>query len=165
VAKDSSEPQSNETKYMKKHILALLGSLSLSVAGALAHGGIELGPNGGRIVEFSKDETMHGEVTVKDGKFQVALLDKAMKPVKVGEQTVTASGGASGKAEKLTVEKSGDSFVVPTVKPGEWLILQYKENPKAKAVTARLQYDTATCEKCKAEEWICKCEELKKEKK
>ena len=80
---------------------------------------------------------MHGEVNVKDGKFHVALLDKAMKPVKVGEQAITASGGPSGKAEKLTVEKSGDSFVVPTVKPGEWLILQYKENPKAKAVTAR----------------------------
>ncbi len=150
---------------MKKYILALLGSLSLSVAGAFAHGGIELGPNGGRILEFSKDETMHGEVTVKDGKFQIALLDKAMKPVKLAAQTLTASGGPSGKAEKLAVEKSGDSFVVPTVKAGEWLILQYKDSANAKAVTARLQYDTAMCEKCKAEEWICKCEELKKGKK
>jgi hypothetical protein len=108
---------------------------------------------------------MHGEVTVKDGKFHVALLDKAMKPVKLADQVLTASGGPSGKAEKLAVEKSGDAFVVPTVKPGEYLILQYKENAKAKAVTARLQYDTATCEKCKSEEWVCKCEELKKEKK
>ena len=150
---------------MKKYILALLGSLSLSIAGAFAHGGIELGPNGGRILEFSKDETMHGEVTVKDGKFHIALLDKAMKPVKLGEQTLTANGGPSGKAEKLAVEKAGDAFVVPTVKKGEWLILQYKDTPKAKAVTARLQYDTSTCEKCNAEEWICKCEERKKGKK
>lgn len=150
---------------MKKYLIALLGSLAFTTASVFAHGGIELGPNGGRILEFSKDETMHGEVTVKDGKFHVALLDKAMKPVKLGDQALTANGGPSGKAEKLAVEKAGDEFVIPTVKPGEWLILQYKETPKAKAVTARLQYDTATCEKCKAAEWICKCEELKKEKK
>jgi hypothetical protein len=150
---------------MKKHIFALLGSLVLTVAGAFAHGGIELGPNGGRILEFSKDETMQGEVTVKDGKFHIALLDKAMKPVKLTDQTLTANGGPSGKAEKLAVEKSGDEFVVPVVKAGDYLILQYKDNAKAKAVTARLQYDTATCGKCKAEEWICKCEQLKKEKK
>lgn len=142
---------------MKKHILALLSSLVITTAGAFAHGGIELGPNGGRILEFSKDETMHGEVSFKDGKFQVELLDKDMKPVKVGDQTLTANGGPSGKAEKLAVEKSGDKFVVPAVKPGEWLILQYKDNAKAKAVTARMQYDTANCSKCNAQEWICKC--------
>ncbi len=142
---------------MKKQLLTLLSSLALTAA-ALAHGEVEVGPNGGRILEFSKNETMHGEVTVKDGKFHVALLDKDKKPVALTEQTLTASGGPTNKAEKLTVEKVDGAFVVPAVKPGEWLILQYKDTAKAKAVTARMQYDTAICSACKEPEWICKCD-------
>ena len=146
---------------MKRPILTFLSTLALATS-ALAHGEIKVGPNGGRILEFSKNETMHGEVTVKDGKFHVVVLDKDMKPVALGEQVVTASGGPSGKAEKLAVEKSGKHFVVPTVKSGEWLILQFKENAKAKAITARLQYDTTACPQCKAGEWLCKCSDEKK---
>ena len=149
---------------MKTHILALLGSLAITTA-ALAHGDVELGPNGGRILEFSKDETMHGEVTLKGDKFQIALLDKDMKPVALAEQTLTASGGASGKAEKLAVEKADGKFIVPAVKPGEWLIVQFKADAKAKAITARLEYDTKVCEKCNVQEWVCKCAAEKKEKK
>jgi hypothetical protein len=151
---------------MKKHILALLGSLTLTAA-AFAHGDIEIGPNGGRILEFSKNESMHGEVTVKDGKFIIAVLDKDMKPVALAEQTLTATSSTGTKAEKLTVEKSGAHFVIPVVKPGNWLIVQFKENAKAKAITARLQYDTTPCPKCKGPEWLCACaaEEAKKAKK
>ncbi len=146
---------------MKNQILTLLGSLAIT-ASALAHGGVEIGPNGGRILEFSKNETMHGEVTVKDGKFRVAVLDKDMKPVKLADQTLTASGGPSGKAAKLEVTKDGEQFVIPTVKSGEWLVLQFKTDAKAKAVTARLEYDTKNCDKCNAQEWICKCPAEKK---
>ena len=142
---------------MKKQLLTLLSSIALTAA-AFAHGEVEVGPNGGRILEFSKNETMHGEVTVKDGKFHVALLDKDMKPVALGEQTLTASGGPTNKAEKLAVEKAGGKFVVPAVKSGEWLILQYKDSANAKAVTARMQYDTAICSACKEPEWLCKCD-------
>ena len=151
---------------MKKQLLTLLSSLVLTAA-AFAHGDIEFGPSGGRMFEFSKDETMYGEVTLKDGKFVIALLDKVMKPVALGGQTLTAPGGPTGKAEKLPVEKADGKFVIPAVQPGEWLILQYKDNAKAKGITARMQYDTAICPKCKAQEWLCKCaaEEDKKKKK
>jgi hypothetical protein len=142
---------------MKKQILTLLSSLVLTAA-ALAHGEVEVGPNGGRILDFSKNETMHGEVTFKDGKFHVALLDKAMKPVALAEQSLTATGGPTGKPEKLAVEKADGHFVIPAVKPGEWLILQFKPDPKAKAITARMHYDTATCSACKESEWLCKCD-------
>lgn len=141
---------------MKTQILALLSSLAIT-ASALAHGDVELGPNGGRLVEFSKNETTHGEITLKDGKFHIAVLDKNRKAVKLDAQTVTASGGPSGKAAKLEVAKDGEHFVVPAVKPGEWLILQFKEDAKAKAITARVQYDTGNCDACNAQEWICKC--------
>ncbi len=149
---------------MKTHILALLSSLAIT-ASALAHGDVELGPNGGRLLEFSKNETMHGEVTVKDGKFVIALLDKDKKPVALAAQTLTANGGPTGKATKLEVAQADGKFSIPAVKPGEWLILQYKDNAKAKAVTARLQYDTANCDACSSPEWICKCAANKEKKK
>ncbi len=148
---------------MKTHILALLSSLAITAA-AFAHGEVELGPNGGRILEFSKDETMNGEVTVKDGKFVIALLDKAKKPVALAEQTLTANGGPSGKATKLEVSQADGKFTIPVVKDGEWLIVQYKDNAKAKAVTARLHYDLTNCGACNAPEWICKCAANKEKK-
>jgi|UniRef100_UPI0037840EC2 hypothetical protein len=139
-------------------LFSLIASLSF------AHEGIELGPNKGRILEFSKNETMHGEVTAKGDKFHIALLDKDMKPVAMAEQTLTAITGERDKPVKLNVEKDAEGFVVPLVKAGEWLILQYKESPKAKAITARLEYNTATCDECKKAEWLCECKKANEKK-
>ncbi len=138
---------------MKKTLLLLSFITTLS----FAHEGVELGPNGGRILEFSKDETMHGEVTVKGDKFHIAVLDKDMKPVTMNEQTLTAVTGDRAAPQKLTVEKDAKGFVIPVVKAGEWLILQYKNTSEAKAITARLEYNTAICEECSNAEWLCKC--------
>jgi hypothetical protein len=132
-------------------ILSLITSLSL------AHEGVELGPNGGRILEFSKNETMHGEVTVKGDKFHIAVLDKDMKAVAMDKQTLTATTGDRSAPQKLAVEKDAKGFSVPVVKAGGWLILQFKSAPSEKAITARLEYNTATCEECQAQEWLCKC--------
>ncbi len=142
---------------MKKKLTTLL--LALTTAFAFGHGGVELGPNKGRLLEFSKDETMHGEVTVKDGKFNIALLDKDLKPVKVEAQSiaVTSATAERGKATKLEVTKTDTGFSVPVVKDGSWLILQYKDSAKAKAVTARFQYDTGNCDGCDKPEWLCEC--------
>lgn len=132
-------------------------SLPLSVGILHAHEGVELGPNGGRILEFSKNETMHGEVVVKGDRFHIALLDKKMKPAPMAAQTLTAVTGDRSKPVKLEVTKDGKGFLVPVVKSGEWLILQFKENPGAKAITARFNYNTATCGECKKPEWLCAC--------
>ena len=139
---------------MKTKLIALL---SLITAVTFAHEGVELGPNKGRILEFSKDETMHGEVTVKGDKFHIALLDKDKKPVAIADQTLTATTGSRTAPVKLTVEKDAKGFVVPAVKAGDWLILQYKDSPKAKAITARMEYNTSECEGCKKAEWLCEC--------
>lgn len=141
---------------MKHIIIALL--FTLTTVSIPAHEGVELGPNGGRILEFSKNETMHGEVVVKDGRFHIALLDKDMKPVVVREQTLAATGGTRQKAVKLEVTRASGGFSMPVVQPGEWLILQYKETPSAKAVTARMEYNTEICKGCKQAEWLCRCE-------
>ena len=150
---------------MKKKLTALLLALTTTIA--FGHGGVELGPNGGRILEFSKNESMHGEVTVKEGKFHIALLDKDLKPVKVEAQSLTATGGPQKKQAKVEVTKDETGFTLPVVKDGDWLIVQYKDTAKAKAVTARLQYDTSICEGCKKAEWLCECkpEEPKKDAK
>lgn len=135
--------------------LILLVTLITSLA--FAHEGVELGPNGGRILEFSDNETMHGEVTVKGEQFHIALLDKDRKPVAVAAQTLTATTGDRAKPVKLEVTKDAKGFIIPVVKPGEWLIVRYKETADAKAITARFEYNTATCEECQAPEWLCKC--------
>lgn len=147
---------------MKTKLTTLL--LTLVTGIAFAHEGVELGPNGGRILEFSKDETMHGELTVKDGKFHITVLDKDMKPVAVNQQSLTATGGTREKPEKLTVTKDAGGFTFPLVTDGQWLIVQYKETSDAKAITARVEYNTATCAECSKPEWLCACA-AKKEKK
>ena len=149
---------------MKHTLLALASFLMLSAGAAFGHGGVEIGPNGGRILELSKNESMHAEVTLKDGKFHLALLDKDMKPVEVKDQSLTATGGTRQKPEKLAVEKTAEGFVVPAVQPGQWLIIQFKENDKAKAVTARMEYNTDNCDACDSPEWLCRCELNKKKK-
>ena len=138
-----------------KSKLILLVTLITSLA--FGHEGVELGPNGGRILEFSDNETMHGEVTVKGEQFRIAVLDKDMKPVAMAAQTLTATTGDRAKPVKLEVTKDAKGFVIPVVKPGEWLIVRYKETADAKAITARFEYNTANCEECQAPEWLCKC--------
>ncbi|WP_038170446.1 hypothetical protein [Verrucomicrobium sp. BvORR106] len=139
-------------------IASVFAAVLLAANSLFAHGGVELGPNGGRILEFSKDETMHGEVTAKDGKFHIALLDKDMKPVALAEQTLTVTAGDRDKPTKVEVTKADGKFVVPMQK-GEayWVIFQFKASAKAKPVTARLHYNAEICEECKAAEWLCKC--------
>lgn len=135
--------------------LILLVTLLTSLA--FAHEGVELGPNGGRIVEFSDNETLHGEVTVKGDTFHVAVLGKDMKLVSLEKQSLTATTGDRTKPVKLEVTKDSKGFIIPLVKAGEWLILRYKDYAEAKAVTARFEYNTTTCEECQAQEWLCKC--------
>lgn len=142
---------------MKTKLTTLI--LALSATFAFGHEGIELGPNQGRIVEFSDNETMHGEVTVKDGKLHVALLDKEMKPVKVEAQSLAATAGTREKPAKLEVTKDAAGFTLPVPGENEWLILQYKSDAAAKPVTARLHYNTKKCEPCGQPEWRCACGE------
>lgn len=144
---------------MKTTLTSLI--LALTATLALGHGAIEIGPNKGRILEFSTDETMHGEVTAKDGKLHIAVLDKDMKPVTMATQALTATAGERGKPVKLEVIRNDKGFIVTAPKDGEWLILQYKENESTKPVTARLHYDTKQCATCVHPEWLCSCGEQK----
>jgi len=105
---------------------------------------------------------MHGEVTEKDGKLHIAVLDKDMKPVAIAAQEITATAGTRDKPVKVEVTKEASAFSIPAPKVGEWLILQYKETADSKSITARLHYDTKVCGPCGNPEWRCACSEKKK---
>ena len=143
---------------MKSNLLSILAVLALGLTSTFGHEGVELGPNGGRILELSKNETVHGEVIAKDGFFHIALLDMKMKPVELKDQTLTATTGDRKKPEKLAVEKKDGKFVVPMQKGDEFLtVFQFRDSPSARPVTARLTYDATLCSACKNAEWLCKC--------
>lgn len=131
-----------------------------------AHEGVELGPNGGRILEFSDNETMHGEVTAKDGQFHIAVLDKDLKPVAIKAQHLTATSGDRANPAKLDVTVKDDAFVVPMMKGEDfWVIFQFQENDSADKVTARLHYNAENCSGCDSPEWLCKCKDDQEDKK
>jgi hypothetical protein len=142
---------------MKRIITSLFASLAL-VASALAHGGVELGPNGGRLVEFGDHNELHAEFVLKGDKFVVSLYDEgAKKEVPVKDQVLVVTHKESNK--KLTPELKDGKWTIAKPDGGDfWLILQLKDNAKAKAKNGRLHYDASICSKCKAQEWICKCE-------
>jgi hypothetical protein len=144
---------------MKKTLTTTL--LALTAGFAFGHGGIELGPNKGRIIELSSDESLHGEVLEKDGKLHITLSDKEMKPVKIEAQTLTATAGQRNNPTKLDVTVQGDAFTLATPTAGDWLILQFKASADAKAITARVYYDTKKCDPCSNPEWRCACGEKK----
>ena len=124
-------------------------------AAAYGHGDVEIGPKGGRILAFSENGTTLAEVSVKNGKFQVEVLDKDMKPVPLTDQVLTVTSGDRAKPEKLKVEKvDGRYFVSPTVKPGQWVIFQFRQVPSAKPFTARLEYDTRPSGDGKTPNWL-----------
>lgn len=135
--------------------------IALTTGFAFGHGDIELGPNKGRILEFSNNETMHGEVTEKDGKLHIAVLDKDMKPVAIAAQELNATAGTRDKPVKIEINKSETDFSITVPKAGEWIIIQYKETADSKAITARLHYDTKACAPCGNPEWRCACSEKK----
>lgn len=144
---------------MKKTLTIIM--LALTAGFAFGHGEIKLGPNKGRIVEFSNNETMHGEIVEKDGKLHIALLDKDMKPVKIETQSLTATAGQRNNPTKLEVTVQDDAFTIATPAEGDWIIMQFKASADAKAITARLHYDTKKCEPCSNPEWRCACGEKK----
>ena len=143
---------------MKKSLLTLLITLGFAIR-ALAHGGGELGPNGGRLVEFGGHDPLQVEFAPAGDHFVVSLYDEAAKKVvPVTDQVL------------IITHKEANQKIAPALKDGKWtvakpagkefwLIVQLKENATAKAKNGRLRYDESLCPKCKAQEWLCKCED------
>ena len=140
-----------------KHLLTLL--FSLVALHAFAHEGVDLGPNGGRLLVIDKKTDLKGEILVKGDQFHLTLLDKDLKPLPPGQHTLTASSRSSViTSTKLSVGKDGKGFTIPVIGTGSWLVLQHRSAPDAKPSTIRLRYDTSICSGCQKAEWLCGCQ-------
>lgn len=138
--------------------MILLTALLLTALQSFAHSDKELGPNRGRILEFSTDQSLHGELTLTNGTFFVALLDKDMKPLPITDQSLSVTGGSRSNPETPKVENRGNHFTFPALKGDSYLLVfQFKNASAAKPVIARVEYDSAICPTCKQGEWLCDC--------
>ena len=142
---------------MKKYIISAFALLTTGFT-ALAHGDMEFGPNGGRLVEFADAGGLHAEVTLKGNEFVVGLYDeKTKKAVPPQSHALTVTHGDRSNPQKLAVEKKDDGFVVPKPAGDDfWLILQVKP-AGGKTKTARLHYEAKICGECNKAEWLCAC--------
>lgn len=150
---------------MKKHLLALLGSLTLTASLAFGHGGVELGPHGGRLVEFGEKAPLTAEVVLQDGKFVIGLYDEAAKkevPATTQALTITHKE----KNAKLAPELKDGKWVIAKPEGDDfWLIMSLKADAGAKAQNGRLHYDANICGECKKAEWVCQCAAKEEKKK
>jgi hypothetical protein len=124
---------------------AILATLAFITTAALAHEGVTIGPNGGRVLYVDSTVTPNVEVLVnKDGKAEISLLDKDRKPITDGPQTLSVTAGPRSALKKLSVEKQGAKFITDKVPDGQPYVIaiQVKEAADAKAITLRLNYDT-----------------------
>lgn len=131
---------------MKASILAL----NLLLAGfGLAHEAVTIGPNGGRVLYMDSTTTPNVEVLVnKEGRAEISLLDKDRKPITLDKQTLSVTAGPRSEAKKLVAEKQGSKFITDKVPDGApyTMVLQLKEEPDAKSITLRLNYDITPAE-------------------
>lgn len=128
---------------MKTKLIAILALVSTL---ATAHEAVTIGPNGGRVLYVDSQVTPNVEVIVnKEGRAEIALLDKDRKPITDGPQTVSVTAGPRSDLKKLAVEKQGAKFVTDKVPDGAPYVIaiQVKEAADAKAITLRLNYDPA----------------------
>lgn len=144
---------------MKTNIIKPIILFAAITGFATAHSSVELGPAQGRILEFSNNETVHGEVTETQGTMHVILRDHEMKTIPITTQSLTVIGGTRQQPEKVTVTQTGNGFSFPTPASGQWLIFQFKPNDQTKPITARLHYNTDLCSPCKNPEWRCACKD------
>ncbi|MFM2199850.1 MAG: hypothetical protein RLZZ505_3282 [Verrucomicrobiota bacterium] len=106
---------------------------------------VNQGPNGGHVIQSKAGFSI--EVTVdKDRKARIVFLDKDLKAVALGEQTITGIAGERSAPVKLTFAKGtgkdADVLVSDKALPaGEHIpmILTIKTAPDAKGATERFE--------------------------
>ena len=133
----------NEYRHAMKAI-ALATAAAILCATAAAHERITLGPRGGRMVYLDSRTIPNLEFLVnKEQRAEITLLDKARKPIAISEQNVMVTARAREAAKTLKVEKKGDGYITEPVPDGApyLVVIEIKEKPNAKALTARVHYD------------------------
>lgn len=115
------------------------------------------GPKGGKLLENAPPRAEF--FVEKDGKVVITFYDAKLKPVPLGEQSVTVVAQAKRKAT-LELEKKDGTLVSKTPLPegdGYLVVVQIKAKPDAKPQNFRIKYETHTCAECKRPEYACIC--------
>ncbi|MCU0781266.1 MAG: hypothetical protein MUF04_09225 [Akkermansiaceae bacterium] len=106
---------------------------------------VSKGPNGGHVIT-SKAGFAFEVVVDKDRKARVTFLDKDLKPLPLGTQSITGIAGERSAPTKLTFAKGKDKDANTLISdkplpPGAHvqMILVIKPEPDAKAVTERFE--------------------------
>src|SRR5688572_1935417 len=128
---------------MERILITSIAALVLATS-AFAHERITIGPKGGRVVYLDSTTVPNVEFVVnKEERGEITLLDKERKPIALADHAITVTAGPRASAKKLPVEKAGDGFLTEKVPAGApyTVVIQVKENAKAKPLIARVNYD------------------------
>lgn len=146
------------TRYIATAFIALAASAVALVAKPIP------GPKGGRILTT---DAPHAEFFVeKDRKVVVSFYDKALKPVALSGQTVTATAEAkSGKKTLEFVEKNGALVSKTALPEGDDynVVVQIRDNANARPKNYRVLFHDEVCDECKRAEYACVCDDAGKE--
>ena len=143
-----------------------LGIIALVASAAVLFAKPIPGPKGGRILTT---DAPHAEFFVeKDRTVVVSFYDKALKPVPVSGQAVSATAEAkSGKVKLDFVEKNGALVSKTALPEGDDynVVVQIKDNANARPKNYRVLFHDEICGECKRAEYACICDDAGKEHK
>lgn len=122
------------------------------------------GPKGGRILTT---DAPHVEFFVeKDRTVTVSFYDKALKPVPLSGQVVSATAEAkTGKVTLDFAEKNGALVSRTKLPEGDdyTVVVQVRENASARPKNYRVLFHDEICDECKRAEYACVCDDAGKE--
>lgn len=146
------------TRYIATTFLALAVSTVALLAKPIP------GPKGGRILT---SDAPHVEFFVqKDRTVVVSFYDKALKPVAVSGQEVSATAEAkTGKVKLDFVQKDGALISKTALPEGDDynVVVQVKDNASARPKNYRVLFHDEVCGECKRAEYACVCDDAGKE--
>ncbi len=146
------------TRYIATAFIALAATAAALVAKPIP------GPKGGRILTT---DAPHAEFFVeKDRTAVVSFYDKALKPIPLSGQVVSATAEAkTGKVKLDFVEKNGALVSTAPLPEGDDynVVVQIRESANARPKNYRVLFHDEVCGECKRAEYACVCEDAGKE--
>ena len=140
--------------------------LALAVSAAALFAKPIPGPKGGRILTT---DAPHVEFFVeKDRTVTVSFYDKALKPMALSGQVVSAIAEAkSGKVNLAFAEKNGALVSKAALPEGDdyTVVVQVRDNASARPKNYRVLFHDEVCAECKRAEYACTCDDAGKEHK
>lgn len=143
---------------LKATAIALVASLSISIAsGDEGHDEIKA-PNGGRIVESIEP---HFEVFIRDDRtVSITFLNEEGEVLSPSDQEISLIGGDRSNPTRLSFSKSGNMLVSDGKLPednGIPIILNIKSSPDAQTIREKFNLNMFTCPECDLAEYACIC--------